>query len=1211
MILPARIFIFFLIAFGSTMTAYADGSKDMYPRGVSGNRAFLVSRKADKNNVLFNRAAHYVYAKENETIAVASSAQGIGDGQIILTDPDGVEYSTKGSSLGKILNRQQEISGPGVGYQPYEILVEAGKEGIWKIEFISPSEKSESPEAVRADANWTQKQVGDLIAAWDISIREETSWIEGRVFFHVLNLYLLSSTLNNENGAFYGQNYVLTKDGYIYRVDGNGSHGINFFYFVNSSGILDDNDKPSYKSSRKNTKSNFHNPNAKDDDLNITQKMWYTFPDTTMPASSRGAFPWGIADTWLYRKTQIAEINNISFKSIEGNSNYVNKKGAFIQFETNYAGRYKIVIKSLSDEHTFPKREIVEGAGVGVNKIWWDGLDSLGNLVPVGEDYPISISVALIEGEIHFPYFDMEINPKGIIIDRMNPDGTENDAAIVYWDDRDIPAGIPGEQSNPIINLAGIRSDINGHAWGSYRQSTLPNTTSQDYNGDYGAYSFGNASAMDTWSYAADMTEEIEEKITVKVADLEVISVKADKDTIELGDVVDYTVVVRNNGPSDAVGAKFAYNLPTGFYIVGAVRSFDCTDTQVISQQVINGTLNAVINLPTGCSITYHIRATTGSSVPGEVYGYIPATAGVVRPVGFTDPDATSSDIHSNAPGTAAEECGCNNIGECENACNNIKINKDVFLLEPYNERGQMALLKTVRHIDSNESGFQEAGEILEYTFTIKNIGQVTVNDIYISDPMLSSAHIIPSSTTIARGGADITVVYNYTITPEDVVRKYVTNSAMVMGKNPRKFDVKDVSGTQFNNDTPTRIDIDQKPVFSMVKQVVNQGTGEHGQFTIGDKIIYQFDVKHEGDVAVEDIYIHDENISSDNYTVAPSVLSNQTVKHQLEYIVTADDIQKGQVRNTAILMGQDQKYGNKLTDTSGLTFDDDLPTITALAKQPTGIADVYIVYQGNKLLLDILANDIAGSSSFDNSSIDIVVPPALGSIVRENGKLFYIQTDNFAYGDDSFVYRFTDRSRLSSGDTEVKISILRTIPIAVNDRYQVGYNYFVKFKPFLNDYVEHSTIWNETVHITSYPAHGQIIELGDGILEYRPEFNYTGYDAFKYIIQDKNGNWSEEATVDIEVLGFFLPNVITPNADGKNDTFQVMGSYKFDHVELEIIDRFGQRLYQSSDYKNDWTVPDNITEGTYFYIFKGVRDKEKPVVRKGSVLIKRGIFKY
>src|SRR5690606_31016457 len=185
-----------------------------------------------------------------------------------------------------------------------------------------------------------------------------------------------------------------------------------------------------------------------------------------------------------------------------------------------------------------------------------------------------------VEGEIHFPYFDMEINPQGIVIERMNLDDTHKEYASVRWDDSEITPGAPGEEAYPLVNLNGIRSDINGHRWGSYRvhSRAAPRDTvaaaralyaiyGNSYNGNYGQFSFGNERAMDTWSFAADMQEVKEENITVLRADLKTVRITVDKDTIEPEEVVTYRVTVENSGPSDAVGSLFEFHLPDGFFI--------------------------------------------------------------------------------------------------------------------------------------------------------------------------------------------------------------------------------------------------------------------------------------------------------------------------------------------------------------------------------------------------------------------------------------------------------------------------------------------------------------------------------------------------------------------------------------------------------------------------------------------------------------------
>ena len=61
------------------------------------------------------------------------------------------------------------------------------------------------------------------------------------------------------------------------------------------------------------------------------------------------------------------------------------------------------------------------------------------------------------------------------------------------------------------------------------------------------------------------------------------------------------------------------------------------------------------------------------------------------------------------------------------------------------------------------------------------------------------------------------------------------------------------------------------------------------------------------------------------------------------------------------------------------------------------------------------------------------------------------------------------------------------------------------------------------------------------------------------------------------------IPNVITPNNDGKNDKFAIKGLAYYPGSQLQIFDRNGNVVYESLDYKNDWTA-NQIPAGTYFY---------------------------
>lgn len=70
------------------------------------------------------------------------------------------------------------------------------------------------------------------------------------------------------------------------------------------------------------------------------------------------------------------------------------------------------------------------------------------------------------------------------------------------------------------------------------------------------------------------------------------------------------------------------------------------------------------------------------------------------------------------------------------------------------------------------------------------------------------------------------------------------------------------------------------------------------------------------------------------------------------------------------------------------------------------------------------------------------------------------------------------------------------------------------------------------------------------------------------------------------EISGLRIPNVFTPNGDGKNDTFYIEHLESFESNEVTIINRWGSTVYQSNHYQNDWTAP-GLADGTYFYIVK------------------------
>ena len=88
--------------------------------------------------------------------------------------------------------------------------------------------------------------------------------------------------------------------------------------------------------------------------------------------------------------------------------------------------------------------------------------------------------------------------------------------------------------------------------------------------------------------------------------------------------------------------------------------------------------------------------------------------------------------------------------------------------------------------------------------------------------------------------------------------------------------------------------------------------------------------------------------------------------------------------------------------------------------------------------------------------------------------------------------------------------------------------------------------------------------------------------------IIDENGcknNGSIFIDVDLRA-----DNVVTPNADGYNDTWFAANGGLSDEFELSIFNRYGEEVLNQKGYENDWdgtSDGDQLPEGAYYYVIK------------------------
>lgn len=68
------------------------------------------------------------------------------------------------------------------------------------------------------------------------------------------------------------------------------------------------------------------------------------------------------------------------------------------------------------------------------------------------------------------------------------------------------------------------------------------------------------------------------------------------------------------------------------------------------------------------------------------------------------------------------------------------------------------------------------------------------------------------------------------------------------------------------------------------------------------------------------------------------------------------------------------------------------------------------------------------------------------------------------------------------------------------------------------------------------------------------------------------------------------IPNVFTPNADGINDVFEILNLEHYPVAEIVIFNRWGKKVFEHSDYYNNWWNGGALPDGVYFYVVKYAR---------------------
>ncbi|KAA1242332.1 gliding motility-associated C-terminal domain-containing protein, partial [Aquimarina sp. RZ0] len=352
--------------------------------------------------------------------------------------------------------------------------------------------------------------------------------------------------------------------------------------------------------------------------------------------------------------------------------------------------------------------------------------------------------------------------------------------------------------------------------------------------------------------------------------------------------------------------------------------------------------------------------------------------------------------------------------------------------------------------------------------------------------------------------------------------------------------------------------------ILTLMPELTFVKTGIANGSSVGDSITYTFTVTNTGNVTIDAIFIDDILTGSTNLAVTPSTLNpGEQGTATAIYIITQDDINNGEVMNSATVIGEDPNGENvmDISDSGDETVDEDGdldptndPTITTiiqnanLALTKTG---VYVDVNGDSL--PNVGDEIQYVFTVENTGnvdiTNIILTDPLPGIVITGGPI-----------------------DLAVGEID-ELTFTATYTLTASD-------------------VLSGSVVNQASVTGQSPNGDDIIDISDDVL------NTTDVDT------DGDGDGEDETitviTIEDEVV---IYTGISPNGDNINDEFLIVGLQNFPDNTLRIYNRWGVEVFEEDGYmqegverfvgisKGRVTVSEKeeLPVGTYYYLLEYV----------------------
>ena len=208
----------------------------------------------------------------------------------------------------------------------------------------------------------------------------------------------------------------------------------------------------------------------------------------------------------------------------------------------------------------------------------------------------------------------------------------------------------------------------------------------------------------------------------------------------------------------------------------------------------------------------------------------------------------------------------------------------------------QLTVTKTAgrTHIPADE---ERVGEVIPYSLTVSNTGNVTVSGIELEDELAAKSLKVDwggnAGHTLAPGQS-VPASASYAISDTDVDRGIVENTAQASGKAPNGSSVK-------SNVAKAATTIEKaEPALALVKTGTEQVVGD--DVKPGHEVEFDFELENIGNTTLKGISVEDALRGiGDIELESDELAAGEKTSGKATYRLTQDDIDAGFVKNTAI----------------------------------------------------------------------------------------------------------------------------------------------------------------------------------------------------------------------------------------------------------------------------------------------------------------------